>query len=364
MIKQSRNDQSRRSLAIATTFASVMIGIAPITAHADVTSVKGSAYGYFSSVGLFGGPPSNSGPTPAVTLPLAGGGPITATAPSASATVGPATLFSSDALSVTTQGTIGPSGSVTTSTSIQNVNKSGVEQVTAATVASTCSASGSGVSASTTFTSGTLQTDSGDDTAGNVHAPVTVPIPANPAPNTTIFGHIHVNGSVENFKVVFNEQIVNADGSITVMAFHEYYLGPTAVGDLIVGQSICGVTPPGSLVTLDIDGSASATKYDARTDGLLAIRYMFGLTGPSLTAGALGGTASRNATDIKTYLDANRSAFDIDGDGNVDALTDGLLIVRYLLGLRGAALVQGAFVPGHRDPAAIEAYLGTLTPTP
>ena len=115
-------------------------------------------------------------------------------------------------------------------------------------------------------------------------------------------------------------------------------------------------------VTLDIDGSNTATKYDALTDGLLAIRYMSGLTGTALTTGALGATATR--TDPAAYLDANRWAFDIDGDGNVDALTDGLLIVRYLFGLRGASLIQGAFVQGAPRNTAplIEAYLGVLTP--
>ena len=128
---------------------------------------------------------------------------------------------------------------------------------------------------------------------------------------------------------------------------------------------INSTAPTLPLATLDIDGSNTATKYDAPTDGLLAIRYMFGLTGPSLTAGALGGTASRNdPTAVKAYLDANRSAFDIDGDGNVDALTDGLLILRYLFGLRGDSLIQGAFVPGAPRNTAmlIESYLATLTP--
>ncbi|MBK8741930.1 MAG: hypothetical protein IPM02_21555, partial [Betaproteobacteria bacterium] len=37
------------------------------------------------------------------------------------------------------------------------------------------------------------------------------------------------------------------------------------------------------LATLDIDGSLTATRYDALTDGLLIIRYLFGLTGTPLT---------------------------------------------------------------------------------
>lgn len=43
---------------------------------------------------------------------------------------------------------------------------------------------------------------------------------------------------------VYNEQVVNPDGSITVNAGHQYLLGPIAVGDLILGQVVCGVTVP------------------------------------------------------------------------------------------------------------------------
>ncbi len=48
-------------------------------------------------------------------------------------------------------------------------------------------------------------------------------------------------------------------------------------------------------------------------------------------------------------FDANhplQTALDVDGNGKADALTDGLLIIRYLFGLRGAPLVQGAVGPG------------------
>ena len=117
--------------------------------------------------------------------------------------------------------------------------------------------------------------------------------------------------------------------------------------------------------TLDIDASITATKYDALTDGLLAIRYMFGLTGSSLTANAIGSTATRkDPAAIKAYLDGIRAALDIDGNGNVDALTDGLLVIRYLFGLRGAPLIQGAIAAGatRTTAAQIESYLATLTP--
>ncbi|MEO8134314.1 MAG: hypothetical protein ABI831_10085, partial [Betaproteobacteria bacterium] len=96
--------------------------------------------------------------------------------------------------------------------------------------------------------------------------------------------------------------------------------------------------------TLDIDGSNS---FDALTDGLLAIRYLFGLSGASLINGAVGPTATRTtAAQIGGYLDDIRPALDVDGNGQVDALTDGLLIIRYLFGLRGASLISGAVGPG------------------
>jgi len=119
------------------------------------------------------------------------------------------------------------------------------------------------------------------------------------------------------------------------------------------------------LATLDVDVSITTSKYDALTDGLLIIRYMSGLTGTSLTNGALGGTATRiDPIAIKNYLDGIRTSLDIDNNNTVDALTDGLLIMRYLFGLRGSALIDGAFDPlGSRHTAAdIETYIQTLMP--
>jgi hypothetical protein len=54
---------------------------------------------------------------------------------------------------------------------------------------------------------------------------------------------------------------------------------------------------------------------------------------------------------------------DVDGDGSLDALTDGLLVLRYTFGFRGATLVTGAVdLAGctRCDAGAIESYLGGL----
>ena len=53
------------------------------------------------------------------------------------------------------------------------------------------------------------------------------------------------------------------------------------------------------------------------------------------------------AVNIQLLLILNESLLwsmtpgDIDGDGNVDALTDGLLLLRYLFGLSGDTLTVG-----------------------
>lgn len=116
---------------------------------------------------------------------------------------------------------------------------------------------------------------------------------------------------------------------------------------------------------LNVDGSILAPKYDALTDGLLVIRYLFGLTGPQLAAGILGATATRTEpAGIVDYLASIRDTLDVDDDGTPDALTDGLMILRFLFGLRGDALIDGAVAPdaARKFAPEIEAYLQNLMP--
>ncbi|MBK8740974.1 MAG: hypothetical protein IPM02_16250 [Betaproteobacteria bacterium] len=115
---------------------------------------------------------------------------------------------------------------------------------------------------------------------------------------------------------------------------------------------------------LDIDAN-NAT--DALTDGLLVIRYLFGLRLPALVQGAVGPGPGRTNQQIEDYLAASSSVatpvLDIDDNGARDALTDGLLVLRYLFGMRGAPLIAGAVGGGaQRDTIMeIEGYLATLT---
>ncbi|SVD67550.1 uncharacterized protein METZ01_LOCUS420404, partial [marine metagenome] len=92
--------------------------------------------------------------------------------------------------------------------------------------------------------------------------------------------------------------------------------------------------------SLDIDGDG---KTGALTDGLLVLRYLFGFSGITLSDGAVSSSAVRTeAGDIVAYLSANVTELDVDGDGETDALTDGLMLLRYLFGFRDETLITDA----------------------
>jgi hypothetical protein len=116
--------------------------------------------------------------------------------------------------------------------------------------------------------------------------------------------------------------------------------------------------PP--LATLDIDGNGS---LGALTDGLLYLRYRFNLTGTALTASAIGAGCTRcDSATIIAYLNGLGNTLDIDGNMSFSALTDGLLAVRYLFNLGGTALTNGVVGAGctRCDAAAIVPYMQTL----
>jgi len=180
---------------------------------------------------------------------------------------GPATFFSSNRVDVSTQGTTGAGGTVTSSVNIAGVDTSLSEIVTADAISSTCTASANGLSGTTTLTNAKERIDSGDDVVGDIHPEVKVSLPTNPPisspsavqspapppqnlslPNP---GHIHVNNSIDYFHIVFNEQVINPDGSLTVNAVHEYLDGPSAIGHVILGQSTCG-RPNGGVTVIGV----------------------------------------------------------------------------------------------------------------
>lgn len=111
---------------------------------------------------------------------------------------------------------------------------------------------------------------------------------------------------------------------------------------------------------LDIDDDGKTT---ALTDGLLVIRHLFGFSGDALISGAVATNAKRKTPDaIAEYVEANKILLDIDGDGKVTALTDGLLVIRSLFGFSGASLSAGAVGTNslRSDFTGVESYLETI----
>lgn len=115
------------------------------------------------------------------------------------------------------------------------------------------------------------------------------------------------------------------------------------------------------LPLLDLDGSAPGTRYAAATDGLLLLRYLLGFRGAALTNNATGATATRNAAQIAAHIENFSRLLDIDGDNLAHASSDGLMVLRYMLGMPLAAVVNGA-KPGSRTPAQVEAAILRMMP--
>lgn len=229
-------------------------------AAAQVSELNGSAYGAYVKVGLFGGAPNQVGAAPVVVLPKAGGS-ESESLPELIAQFGPATIFGgqyqdpgrnpSGELTVSTKGSTGPERSVTSSASVVNI---GPGPLIADRMSSTCTANEDGVTGSATIDKGVLETKYDTNTQEAIQ---TVPVPEKPAPNTAMEGTIDHVG--DRFRVVYNEQIVDGD-TITVRAAHMYLLGNIAVGDLIVGQSVCGLSADdGSTAPPTIEPAATAT---------------------------------------------------------------------------------------------------------
>ena len=119
-------------------------------------------------------------------------------------------------------------------------------------------------------------------------------------------------------------------------------------------------TSPSGSWDFDQDGNA-----DALTDGLLLLRYAFGLTGDALVSSAIAEASPLTPAQVQENVAASTASFaDIDDSGNVDALTDGLLLLRYLFGLTGDALIASAVAQNANRSSAddIEAYIESLIP--
>ena len=162
----------------------------------------------------------------------------------------------------------------------------------------------------------------------------------------------NVDGDITGSIVVNNAVDMSVPGTYTVSYTVSDAAGNAAIETMRV-VNVIGV--------IDVDGNG---QYDALTDGLLLLRSMFGLDGDPLIVGTVAPDATlKSAAEIESRIDNLGLLVDVDGNGKIDALTDGLLILRYLFGLDGDPLITNVVAQDAvRDTAAeIEAHLESLT---
>ena len=117
-----------------------------------------------------------------------------------------------------------------------------------------------------------------------------------------------------------------------------------------------------SVDSLDIDGNGDA---DALSDGLLILRSMFGLTdGPLIQSAVSDDARYITSSDIESRINGLGLLLDVDGNDRLEPLSDGLLILRYLFGMRGSTLIDNVIGPDatRKTSEAIEAYLEKMAP--
>jgi hypothetical protein len=133
-----------------------------------------------------------------------------------------------------------------------------------------------------------------------------------------------------------------------------YTASETAAGyDFLTGATLFKVQQ----FNLDVDGDGKVT---ALGDGLMVIRKLFGaaFAGDSLTFKAISLTATRTTAEIHDFIQQGIDAgyLDVDKDGKTTALGDGLMVIRRLFGaaFAGTALIDKAISPS-------SPYLGGLS---
>jgi hypothetical protein len=114
-------------------------------------------------------------------------------------------------------------------------------------------------------------------------------------------------------------------------------------------------------VLLDFDGDGEANPL---TDGMLLLRYLLGSTGDDLTDGVVGEGATRSVSEIEKYLAQAGAALDADGDDALEASNDGELALRFLFEFRDSTLTDDAIGDDatRTTPGEIADFLDRLVP--
>jgi len=159
---------------------------------------------------------------------------------------------------------------------------------------------------------------------------------------------------VKLFDGVFQLDSSFPEGSTTTVRF----TGEPSIGYGFRGDSV--IVTEGVSFCLDVDDNGQEQPLG---DGILIVRYMAGFTDQPLVEDVVDPDGNRTDTgEIKDYLDEGHSSLDIDDNGQVSPLGDGILIIRYLAGFTGQPLIEDVVDPdgGRTSPEEIVTYLDSL----
>lgn len=94
------------------------------------------------------------------------------------------------------------------------------------------------------------------------------------------------------------------------------------------------------------------------------MRYAFNLRGVILTNGVIAPNSPLSDVEVESNLANSMSIMDIDNDGSIGALSDGLLLLRYLYGMRGYDLIRDVVSQDATRTSAeeITVYIDSLMP--
>ena len=118
--------------------------------------------------------------------------------------------------------------------------------------------------------------------------------------------------------------------------------------DTATGYGFAGQSPSMQLAkgrSLDVDGDGVVRPL---SDGLMILRHLLGMQGTALTQKAMSPMGSRSTSAaVAAWIERGRQEnwLDFDGDGRTTALGDGLLLMRAMFGMKGDALLNKALAP-------------------
>lgn len=196
-------------------------------------------------------------------------------------------------------------------------------------------------------------------------------------------GYIVIPDNTGNFSAITWSNGITAPGSsgsgVWVEENGVHYLN----GSLLGGASDCSNTDEPDeysrfelfypYVSSWVDGAGTEPSLElfgtntppvALREGIIVARYLQGIRGSALVQDVTG--ISVDTSELEDSLATLAPTLDIDDDGNADSATDAMLLIRYMLGLRDAPLVQGLDMTGsgRSSAAEIQAYIADLLTTP